>query len=181
MAMRQLTLEDIAPRLPYGQLMMTPSGSIKRLFVSNNMKGSGIEDRTIDICLSDGYRPILNPMSNLIKPILVEGYNDDKEFTPIEELFRLAYKSIFNHRFDDLFIRTDKFNNHLALQAKEIVNGKKWIYGFTVELPNHFLLTLNGDRLTIPNFDLYKMLYRWHFDTERLIEDGLAVDKNTIK
>lgn len=39
-------------------------------------------------------KPILRPMTDLGKPIVVKGYNHDKEFTPIVELAR-AYSAPF--------------------------------------------------------------------------------------
>jgi len=37
-------------------------------------------------------KPILHPLSDLTKPIKVEGYNDGKEFVPMEELFGEVWK-----------------------------------------------------------------------------------------
>jgi len=44
--------------------------------------------RVIDLC-----KLHLFPLSMLTKPIIVKGYNDGKEFVPIEELFRLEYSA----------------------------------------------------------------------------------------
>lgn len=176
--MEKLTLEHLAPYLPYSitvEIVDLPLGYHTRKFeldCGHDFHFYLKENRV---------RPHLRPMSDLTKPITVDGYNDGKPFVPIEELFQLAYVSVFDNRFDGSFIRTDEFNEHLALQAKEMVMGREWVYGFTVELPNHFLLTANGDRLTISNFEMYGMLPKWHFDVYGLIDKNLAVDLNTLK
>lgn len=41
--------------------------------------------------------PIFRPLSDLTKPITIEGYNDGKEFTPIVELAKAAYPKMKSH------------------------------------------------------------------------------------
>jgi hypothetical protein len=114
---------------------------------------------------------LLLPLSHLTKPINHKG----EEFVPLERLFNVAYKSIYMHDFDGDFFRDESLNNILALKAKE--DG--YDYGFSIELPYHFRLSANGDFLTIPQFDLYKKLYEWHFAVN--IHESLYIDKSSIQ
>ena len=40
---------------------------------------------------SNRFKPLLRSLDSLTKPITVKGYNDDKEFVPIEELLKTRY------------------------------------------------------------------------------------------
>lgn len=95
---------------------------------------------------------------------------------------QIAYNSIYDYRFTDgeyLMISEE----HLALQATETVSLPNtttiYKYGFTVELPNQFLMSCNGSYLTIPNFTMYEKLFKWHFNVFDLPEN-LFVNYNDI-
>lgn len=125
----------------------------------------------------DDFKILLLPLEYLTKEIEVNG----EKFVPIKELFQIAYHSIYGYRFTDgeyLMISEE----HLALQATETVSLPNtttiYKYGFTVELPNQFLMSCNGNYLTIPNLTMYEKLFEWHFDVFGLIEKGLAIDFN---
>jgi hypothetical protein len=187
----QLTIEDLAPYLPYGLMGVMHGGVPCKLHsinvVKNNIWWSVDYDRmpyprhrVEEPNRTEGI-PILRPMSDLTNPIVVPGFNEGKEFVPIHELFQMAYLSVFDHKFDGVFEGGSELSKHLALAAREDVLGKIWHYGFTIELPNQFLFSANGDHLTIPNFTMHQMLYRWHFDINNLLARGLAIDINEIK
>ncbi|MCK5017741.1 MAG: hypothetical protein KAS32_11820, partial [Candidatus Peribacteraceae bacterium] len=53
------------------------------------------DDHILDLRL-DELKLILHPMSDLTKPIKVEGYNDGKEFVPVEHLYRVCCDGIVN-------------------------------------------------------------------------------------
>lgn len=114
------------------------------------------------------------PLSDLTKPIQHNG----EEFVPIQELFQIAYESIYGYRFEGEYDKDELLVEHLALKCSETVLEKEYNYGFTVELPNQFLFSHNGDHLTIPNFTIHKKLYEWHFAVD--IPDHLWTDVNTI-
>ena len=75
--MKKLELKHLAPYLPYGlKYKDIPNGYQKERI---------LRIETVKWCLDNG-KPILRPLSDLTKPIKVEGYNDGKEFVPMKEL-----------------------------------------------------------------------------------------------
>ena len=117
---------------------------------------------------------VTHPLSDLTNPIQHNG----EEFVPIQELFQIAYESVYDHRFEEEYDKNELLNEHLALMCKETVNGTEYNYGFTVELPDQFLFSCNGDHLTIPNFTIHKKLYEWRFAVD--IPSHLWIDVNTL-
>lgn len=79
--MDKINLEQLAPYLPYGLLVKSKGGTVFRMSLTNNMKGSGVEDRTIDMILSNGYTPLLRPLSQLSEEITHNG----ESFIPMSE------------------------------------------------------------------------------------------------
>lgn len=170
---KELTIEHIAPYLPYGlKCQVTDKGELKiatlnAIYTDNTYVFSDIIESEQGF---EDIKPILRPLSDLTKEIEHNG----ERFVPIVELFQLSYQDIYEHRFNgDTTILSSKY---LAAQFQE--DG--WSYGFTVELPTQFQMTANGDQLTISNFDLYQKLFQWHFDTQGLIDSGLAININEI-
>lgn len=126
----------------------------------------------------DRTRPIVYRLSDLDKEIEHNG----ERFVPLNELFQMAYESVYGIRFNGLFDKDPMLGQHLAVKAKEVIEAKQWNYGFTVELPNHFLMTVNGSEMTIPNFTMYQKLFKWHFWPfgDEYFEQGLVIDKMTL-
>lgn len=125
----------------------------------------------IDECKLICYR-----LSDLDKEIEHKG----ERFVPLNELFQMAYENVYYSRFDGVFDTNPILGQNLAAKAKEFVGGKWWDYGFTVELPYHFLMTVNGANMTIPNFTMYEKLFEWHLWPfgEEYFEHGLIIDKH---
>lgn len=62
--MDKLELKHLAPYLPYGLKGVSRSGTVFNLGVHSNMRGRGIETRSIDVWISEEYKPILRPLSD---------------------------------------------------------------------------------------------------------------------
>lgn len=173
--MEKLELKHLSPYLPYGVKvsLIDQYGDLEPdLILEIESLGQDYADlsKGFNTMSIHGIKPILRPLSDLTKEIEHNG----EKFVPIQELFQIAYEDIYTHRFEGVFDEDDLLKERLALKASE----EKWNYGFTVELPNQFLMTANGDPLTIPNFTMYQKLFEWHFDVFGLLDAGLAIKKH---
>jgi hypothetical protein len=179
----KLELKHLSAYLPYGLKVGTDSGKVAllkneglRFFINIPYKG-GMVNQSYEpkLLQNSDWKPILRPLSDLTKEI----EHDGEKFVPIVELFQKAYFSIYNHNYDgsDFQFHT---NGGYGVSCLETVLNNKYGYGFTVELPNWFRLSCNGDFLTIPNFEIYESLIKWHFDVFGLLDAGLAIDKNSL-
>lgn len=63
----ELELKHLAPYLPYNLEGISSSGTIFLLSTFSNMKGRGVESRSIDMWLSNRFKPLLLPLSSLTK------------------------------------------------------------------------------------------------------------------
>ena len=142
--MKELELKHIAGYFPYKTQFKVngkPCIQVARGSYINNIGQCMLDFKTgfrteIQFC-----KPILRPMTDLNKPIKVEGYNDNEEFVPINSLNKIC-----------LIISAD-------LNLKSVFEG---------------YLPINSCR------DFINLLYQWHFDYQNLIEQGLAIDINTL-
>ncbi|MCT4143020.1 hypothetical protein HZP66_02120 [Elizabethkingia anophelis] len=136
--MDKLELKDIAPYYAYDLLFMSKYKTIYKLGIHNEMRGKGIESRTIDQCLE--MKPILRPMSDLTKEITHNG----ETFIPLHRILE-AYC------FD-----LSKMDEEYILSFKESL--------IEVDM----------------SYKTAQMLHEMHFDTEKLIERGLAINLNEV-
>jgi len=100
--MKTIELKHLSPYLPYGlrgnaiaidwdieeinqELFRIETGKTKKEN-DNYEPFLVVGDSEIGL---DGFKPILHPLSDLTKPIKVEGYNEGKEFVPMDELQRI--------------------------------------------------------------------------------------------
>jgi len=175
----KITLEHIAPYLPYGLKYATLSDDDDKYYIKRNYNtiGFGVHQSNVtNICLTEYSRPIykicLRPLSDLTKPIKVDGYNDGKEFVPMYELcVKYACRIPEN----------PEYGTYL-LGEKNKVNYK-WFFSFDND-NICFELRDNNKEFTVhslPQYELIQQLYKWHFDIHGLIGQGLAIDINTLK
>jgi hypothetical protein len=130
----------------------------------------------------------LRPLSDLTKPIKVDGYNEGKEFTPLVALARTAYSELYD---EYLLIK----KNTIQIEENPKSDGSYQIGGFSYK-NGMFEMLDYGEVIKRNKNDLepfveiihtplnqckyFDLLNQWHFDYRNLIEDGLAVDINTI-
>lgn len=113
-------------------------------------------------------KPIFYPLSSLTKSIVVEGYNDGKEFVPIIEIARKDSKS---NDYEIRFISVQRHNKekievlvHLENKEREIEFGSLRVYS-----------------LQHPTFRFVRDIIQWHFcPWESELERGSWIDK-TLK
>lgn len=119
-------------------------------------------------------KPILHPLSDLIKVIEVNG----EKIVPMLELAKIAFPK--NRPFDDFhiknnYVKLDKRNHQgysFHFDKKEVSFDCRFDYNEKTWRTNCY----------VPNqLKLIEKLYEWHFDIHGLIEKGLAIDINTLK
>ena len=98
-------------------------------------------------------KPILRPMSDLTKSIVVQGYNDDKEFVPIQYLYDMCSTPPDGYNSSDFIDESDEV----------------WSFSDLVEAFDYNKILVCLD-----------LLNQWHFDYRNLISEGLAIDINTL-
>lgn len=155
--MDKLELKDLAPYYAYELLFMSKYKTIHKLGIHNEMRGKGIESRTIDQCLE--MKPLLRPMSDLTKEITHNG----ETFIPIVRLLRM------------------KFPDEPLIGRYSIIKVSKSGY------PRAYFEFMATKDIRIYPFELFdapywiiQKLQEWHFDTEKLIERGLAINLNEV-
>jgi hypothetical protein len=87
---KKIIFKGLCESLPYGVKCVHFDKQKKILPTigsSNNWIGLKAVVRSLDT--DNIYTPIFYPLSMLDKPIIVEGYNDGKEFVPIDYLFKM--------------------------------------------------------------------------------------------
>ncbi len=158
--MKELTIKEIAPYLPYGLKVLTDNG-IEKVVSSVGVNSVTLE-YDFDVYSYDKIKPILRSLSDLTKEVEHNG----KKFVPIIVLYNL-----YNFKVsitDSLYYLKD-------FKIEEDVEN---IYMFDKEDDSqHFVFKkeVSGNPYWI-----VRRLLEWHFDIFSLIENGLAVDINTI-
>ena len=154
----QELLECIDGYLPY---------NVKGVFLFNGKKEGQIvnKSKTLDLRTVAFYmensehiyfKPILRPLSDLIKPCLEEGK------VPIVELAKMAFPTM-----------EWKLETNIA----ESNNGCWFMYNY-----ESFGFAIDGTMTNyVPNqMLLFQQLYKWHFDVFGLIGEGYAIDINKL-
>lgn len=149
--MDKLELKYLAPYLPYELKGVSQHGTQYLLNTFSDMKGGGIESRTIDMWLSNGIRPILYPLSFLTKEIV----HNCTTFIPVET-FEIGDDESYGPEFDHGNVK--------------LIEDLKTLATYDCHNDIHYL-----------PYVVVQMLLEWHFDIYNLIGRGLAVDKTSIR
>lgn len=167
-----LELKHIAPYLPYGVMLGSPAyrnGRISKIRLEGRHLGkNGLEDLRF-------YKPILRPLSDITGEDLIS-------------LFDIAYKQVYGDIDKDL----DNFHFHGwdgELNFGLTVMDEMFEYGFSMDFEDSkdFRLSYrNKDSLCenstmkIDKLELFSKLFEMNFDIFGLIDQGLAIDINTL-
>ena len=155
-----LTLEHIAPYLPYGLKChnMGNTDEEGHAFVSEII---GLDQDAVwvsheyeddDYAYSDTF-PLLRPLSDLTKEIEHNG----EKFVPWVEINK--------------FLNGGKFQAHY-----NIIEYNEWD-SLTIGFGDHCA----GYSLNLESLPVIQMLLKWHFDLFELISQNLAIDINSIE
>lgn len=148
----KLTLEHLAPYLPYG-LKLYHVGYKAKHILDTSIK-EGVYDREMSAVTltamvngNEYLKPILHPLSDLTKEIEHNG----EKFVPI-----------------------DYINGEFRLEIPNKIELQNWVKNISI----HFVL---AEWVGIEDlYKLFKLLFQWHFDVFGLINKGLAIDINTL-
>lgn len=182
--MKKLELKDIAAYFPYDVMCKLPNGDVRFIV--------GSIENAIVLKLNKGkqyspihhVRPFLRPMSDIVKEIEVNG----KKFIPLLALLKIISTTEHEHKIVDIAFKTYNMcgiiSHAFVDYANETSNLGTLIYRFSYDLEfrrfGHFDKTRNIP-LGVPfQVDLFDKLNEWHFDYRGLIEQGLAIDINTL-
>lgn len=170
---RELELKDICGNFPFG-LQVEWQNIFKEKHVSPILQsniGARIvveEFNTTQHWINiEDCKPLFNPMSAITQPMIIEGYNDGKEFVPMIELAKIeCIDDGSNRAFERAVIYAP--NVVRIYYTEDDCNGCGWR---TYEFPDDGRYSLNEIQL----------LNQWHFDVNDLIGQGLAIDKTTYR
>lgn len=176
----ELLYRDLCQRLPFGvKAIWTDLGADKRTKegkgILTDIVGLGeVETFGQQIFTKDSggigfsnyeeIKPILRPLSDLTKEIEHNG----EKFVPMLKLLELdgkANRDINACKFDGSFIYEEGFHYGRS------INGKK-----NTDWAISMCIYPKGIKHWVAN-----QLLQWHFDINGLIEQGLAIDVNTLK
>jgi hypothetical protein len=189
--MNELKLIDIARYMPHGLYAQTPAGDIKRVdhlydrvpiaaVQLYDIESARREKRPISI---RNIKPVLRPLSDLIV--------ERNGITPLKELAAMAMKFLYEadkeinyHEEAEYTIVPDTTENDgfaCMVQGREPSNQMAVIFVAAVGL---CLYDPEGASTPMPclgQYHLWDFLDYMKFDYRGLIEDGLAVDVNTLE
>lgn len=185
--MRQLTIKELAPYLPYNLRILRPDN--RTILTVCGLTTYGINNRwhyhfkengnTIGDMQSKGNKPILRPLSDLT----VEIEHNGEKFVPIEKLLHIAQENLYGYKIDSLFkiISGESFlteDSWAFIQHSE--RGRNAIFYRQTNQFRWFEYMVDGDIIRIDELVLFQKLFEWHFDVYGLIPDNLAIDINKI-
>lgn len=156
----QLEIKHLAPYLPYGVWMQI----IDYPFKGTNSRRLLELDCGHDFHLhlkQGNVRLELRPLSDLSKEIEVNG----ERFIPIMVMFGGADYAKYDYNIN--IIDKPILGKYIQISVKDL--GDPCI--------SFGLKNINNNMLNLDNWEL---LFKWHFDVFNLIENGLAVDVNTL-
>lgn len=170
----KIELKHLAPYLPYrlncygqGEVIEgteSDENPIPKLLTiigldANWVTVEGIRITVDESIMIEDCMPILRPLSDLTKEIC----HDNKNFTPIKSL-----------QFSESEIIVTEYRSNLNEKANTIT--------ITYKLMGDVFTDFIVNRDTVENTDYkyVKLLLEWHFDIFGLIEQGLAIDINSL-
>jgi len=182
----KLTLEHLAPYLPYGLEGFSSNGmstTIDELIgiysdFSLTLKTYVNNHNSVDYgCGIDEFKPILRPLSDLTKEIEVDG----EKFVPLEQLCKIAideYDAKENYFLSENIVEFEVVNNNSI--SAYFQENLKFRFSYSDERGLFSLFT--PQELTCYfGLKYTNKLFEWHFDINNLIEKGLAIDINTLE
>lgn len=157
--MDSLTLEHLAPYLPYKLKLLYSDGSVRQLLY---LDYRGI----IPV-----FKPILRPIYDLCKEIEHEGI----KFIPIVELFCTRYQ---REAFDILEIG----DNYIKISWDKVrTSVEKFSYHHATQSFIYYEARSRKIKRIPFQHSMFKKMCSWHFDVEDLISRNLAIDINEIE
>jgi len=117
------------------------------------------------------YKIVKRPLSDLTKEIEVNV----EKFVPIGKLLDAETKHNWSNS-DYLEYESGQNEWWVKLKGKE----PSYIFGYNSIMGFYALNQFSEKQFIRNQIELYEKLYEWHFDIHGLIENGLAIDINTL-
>lgn len=160
-----MTAIQIIPYLPYN-LKLQVNGHRRTLSgVKISKEGSLVVNYDFMVweVMNKSIKPVLRPLSDLVKEIDIRG----KKFIPLVELKKSGtdLNELRFKEYENCFSVIDNGEHELCLYL-DTKSFHKYYRG--------------EDRSNINQIELHNKLLEWHFDIYGLIEEGEAIDINTI-
>ena len=159
-----LELKHLAGYLPYGlKVSHTNWNEILTMdYCGDNSESLSILD------VEEYAKPILHPLLDLSNEIEINGNN----FVPIVELAKIGTSEkkcyITNSNFGSCYV--------------DAINDKKGFFFYQNSGYFFWQVGKNAEPRIVENqLELFNKLFEWHFDIYGLIENGLAININTLK
>lgn len=164
MSKQQLTIEHLAPYLPYKLKMKFEGEDFEHELVGLDITEYGLKLISVyedyGTAPLDSAKPILRPLSDLTKEIEHNG----ERFYPIGKLHNSSYRRLgtkckgqyeVNEMISGvLTTKKSSFSQGVAIDIKRPDNNKQWIINY---------------------------LLKWHFDVFGLLDKNLAINLNEVK
>jgi hypothetical protein len=169
MIMRTLELKDICGYLPH-RLNIVKDNDIAVVETVSTSKGLAFGvGRYSWLHNSEGYKPILRPLSDLYRPVTHNG----KEIVPIVECAKIAFGDYGFYLTE--VIDNDSTNMYYA-SAKFKGEDVSLFYGHEIGFDQNY-----NDNIMCNQYKLFDFLHELKIDYRGLIDAGLAVDCNTLE
>ena len=153
---QKIELKDIAGYLPYGLLNYNKKDLYTLVTIGNSCIGG-----KYSLCLNDGIKPILRPISDLYKEIEHNGLKE----VPIVELAKISEPKRDWDKFEW------KLKNSIAYKGR--------LY---FEFDKHNVRFIYSGLYSTSNYDkLFDYLHSRMFDYRGLIDKGLSIDANILE
>lgn len=174
--MKQLTIKELAPYLPYGLKVRYEDCLYTKIHIAtlSGVSNEGVETtykRKFKGCSGDyisfkgnnnindsNFKPILRSLSDLTKEIEHNG----EKFVPIERLFEKSYPA---NKSENYYYDTQ--TNYIRCSH--------------IHTTYHKIIYIVSELVDRNLYADIQQLHEWHFDIFGLIENGLAIDINTLK
>ena len=159
----KLNLEHLAPYLPYELTYLSPKVEKKNILdwgKEKTIEKMGVVSM-MALCGHETMKPILRPLSDLVKNIEIDGDN----FIP---LFHFAKMQIADDELDRLYIETD---NKTFFNCMYNTGGEE----------DDLVVYFDTCNILLTPYERITELLKMHFDVFGLIDKGLAIDINTLK
>lgn len=172
-----LTIKHLAGYLPYGLKFLpthyNPDKRIDTLYYLSTINSS--EEFSVNGYTSNYIKPILRPLSDLIKEIEVSR----EKFVPllkIAESLGIKY-SKYKINGNSIDFVLDTSYKRPNTKTKEPRKTRFWFNNYKA---GTFAFTGCIAMIYLNQIEAIEKLYEWHFDIHGLIEKGLAIDINTL-
>ena len=173
----KLEIKHLAPYLPY-RLKVNVSNNVNfehNLILNEHNIGNVINSITIGHIV----KPVLRSLSDLTKEIEHDGHM----FVPIKYLFELSGMLDYIMIPDDDYATDSKFHvdDDSSYNFIFIYEDVEHCFGYLKNNPSFSLYIDDVPDDVYNQLILFEALFEMHFDVFHLIDQGLAIDINTLK